>query len=104
MKFYYIEYITKKSNLLSSTSVKNKLAMRKSIFNYSLTLITAFSITNCTTPGSEESTDVLTPPVAEKIEKQLTNLGDTRIDNYYWMRLTDEQKKMPKHQMNKLKK
>ena len=66
--------------------------MKKSILNYSLTLITAFGISNCTTPGSEEGTDVLTPPVAEKIEKQLTNLGDTRIDNYYWMRLSDEQK------------
>ncbi len=26
------------------------------------------------------------PPVAEKIKKELTIHGDTRIDNYYWMR------------------
>ncbi len=34
----------------------------------------------------------LTLPVAEKIAKELTMHGDTRIDNYYWMRLSDEQK------------
>ena len=32
------------------------------------------------------------PPVAEKIPYELVNHGDTRIDNYYWMRLSDEQK------------
>jgi oligopeptidase B len=32
------------------------------------------------------------PPIAEKIPYELTDHGDTRIDNYYWMRLSDEQK------------
>lgn len=31
-------------------------------------------------------------PVAEKQEKKLVAHGDTRIDNYFWMRLSDEQK------------
>ena len=31
-------------------------------------------------------------PVAEKIPEELTMHGHTRIDNYYWMRLSDEQK------------
>ncbi len=31
-------------------------------------------------------------PVAEKITKELVAHGDTRIDNYFWMRLSDEQK------------
>jgi oligopeptidase B len=31
-------------------------------------------------------------PIAEKQAKELTIHGDTRIDNYFWMRLTDEQK------------
>jgi len=31
-------------------------------------------------------------PVAKKEAKELTIHGDTRIDNYYWMKLTDEQK------------
>ncbi|SFD04921.1 oligopeptidase B [Chitinophaga sp. CF118] len=32
-----------------------------------------------------EEVTTVTPPVAEKIKKELTVNGDTRIDNYYWM-------------------
>ncbi|MDZ7738992.1 MAG: S9 family peptidase [Bacteroidales bacterium] len=32
------------------------------------------------------------PPDAEKIPRELVNHDHTRIDNYYWMRLSDEQK------------
>lgn len=32
------------------------------------------------------------PPIAEKQARELTVHNDTRIDNYFWMRLTDEQK------------
>jgi oligopeptidase B len=32
------------------------------------------------------------PPKAKKIAKEITTHGDTRIDNYFWMRLSDEQK------------
>ena len=32
------------------------------------------------------------PPVAQKIPHEISTHGDTRIDNYYWMRLSDEQK------------
>lgn len=32
-------------------------------------------------------------PTAEKIPHELTANGNTRIDNYYWMKLTDAQKK-----------
>ena len=32
------------------------------------------------------------PPTALKIPHKLTMHGDTRLDNYYWMRLTDDQK------------
>lgn len=39
---------------------------------------------------------MITPPTAKKIEKKLTVHGDTRIDNYFWMRLTDEQKEAKK--------
>src|SRR5688572_13214733 len=31
-------------------------------------------------------------PVAKKIPFEIKTHGDTRIDNYYWMRLSDEQK------------
>ncbi len=79
--------------------------MKKSIINISLILIITFIMTNCSTTESEENAEVLTPPVAEKIEKKLTTLGDTRIDNYYWMRLTDEQKnaETPDEQTKKVK-
>ncbi len=33
------------------------------------------------------------PPVAEKIPVELEKHGHTRVDNYHWMRLSDEQKK-----------
>ena len=32
------------------------------------------------------------PPVADKVATELEKHGDLRIDNYYWMRLTDEQR------------
>ncbi len=35
---------------------------------------------------------IIKMPVADKVVKELTAHGDTRIDNYFWMRLTDEQK------------
>lgn len=41
---------------------------------------------------SEEMRDTLSPPVAEKIEHKIEANGNTRIDNYYWMKLSDEQK------------
>ncbi len=34
----------------------------------------------------------VTPPIAEKKATKLEKHGDTRIDHYFWMRLTDEQK------------
>ncbi|GAA4271563.1 oligopeptidase B [Aquimarina gracilis] len=34
----------------------------------------------------------LETPAAKKIAEELTAHGDTRIDNYFWMRLTDDQK------------
>jgi len=39
-----------------------------------------------------KQTNKMKPPIAEKIKKELTLHNDTRIDNYFWMRLTDEQK------------
>lgn len=40
----------------------------------------------------KQSNVALNPPVAEKVPMELTAHGNTRIDNYYWMRLSDEQK------------
>src|SRR5688572_17075571 len=44
-------------------------------------------------PGSKEETKGdIAAPQAEKVAKELTANGNTRVDNYYWMRLSDEQK------------
>ena len=40
-----------------------------------------------------ENTRKIEAPKAKMVEKKLIAHGDTRIDNYYWMRLADEQKK-----------
>lgn len=56
-------------------------------------ICTIFSLIFATACKKEsmKNTDVIAP-VAEKQPKELTIHGDTRIDNYFWMRLTDEQK------------
>ena len=37
------------------------------------------------------------PPVATKKPYEMTEHGNTRIDNYYWMRLSDDQKSAKKY-------
>ncbi len=39
--------------------------------------------------------DMSNYPVAKKIPHSITTHGDTRVDDYYWMRLSDEQKNAP---------
>jgi len=39
-----------------------------------------------------ETTTNINPPVAKKIAKETITYGDTIIDNYFWMRLSDAQK------------
>ena len=36
--------------------------------------------------------DEMAAPVAKKVPLELTEHGDTRVDNYFWMRLSDDQK------------
>ncbi len=49
--------------------------------------------------------DNIKPPIADKVSKELEKHGDVRIDNYYWMRLTDEQRndKTPDEHTQKVK-
>lgn len=35
---------------------------------------------------------MITPPKAKQIAEEISIHGDTRVDNYFWMRLSDEQK------------
>jgi len=56
-------------------------------------------LTGCQTPNtnSEVKDQTMTKaPVAKKIPKEMTVHGDTRVDNYFWMRLSDAQKEAEK--------
>jgi oligopeptidase B len=58
-----------------------------------LALIIYALVFNACNPATEEAKKEDTPPpTAEKVAKELTANGNMRIDNYYWMKLTDEQK------------
>lgn len=56
-----------------------------------LALIAPF-LSNCDNMNKNTESNIK-ESVAEKIAKELVAHGDTRIDNYFWMRLSDEQKK-----------
>jgi oligopeptidase B len=58
--------------------------MKKTLCLTSLLIIVL--MISCKTQKAPEA------PVAEKIPEELVNHDHTRIDNYYWMRLSDEQK------------
>jgi hypothetical protein len=66
-------------------------------------LVIAASMLRC---GHEERSVVekdIEPPNPEQIPHELTAHGTKRIDNYYWMKLSEEQKKPPS-KMNEPKK
>ena len=50
-------------------------------------------LSSCKSNENEKPYAGLQTPVAKKIAKELAIHDDTRIDNYFWMRLGDEQKK-----------
>ncbi len=52
-------------------------------------LIVTFVTYSCNT----EKMDKIDTPIAKKIEEKITTHDDTRIDDYFWMRLSDDQKK-----------
>jgi oligopeptidase B len=55
-------------------------------------LLLLLLFTGCESMDKKEAMNLIDAPVAKKIPKELTIHGDTRIDNYFWMRLSDEQK------------
>lgn len=70
-----------------------------------LQIVTCLSLFSCSTENiNHELTTInykesmltkkhdLKPPIADKIPFEMTAHGDLRIDNYYWMKLSDEQK------------
>ncbi|MGC3947902.1 MAG: S9 family peptidase [Chryseolinea sp.] len=55
-------------------------------------LIAILSV-SCNTSKKETSmSEEVSAPEAEKIPHQITANGNTRVDNYYWMKLSEEQK------------
>jgi len=50
------------------------------------------AFTACNPTKEEAKNEEITSPTAEKVAKELTANGDTRIDNYYWMKLSEEQR------------
>lgn len=63
--------------------------MKKLILHFCSTLIAALIMSACNPAKDETVQNGVTPPTAEKRPDTLTG---NRIDNYYWMKLTDEQK------------
>ena len=61
--------------------------------HFSLALFGAAIFAACSTQGSNMSdTATSAAPVAKKIPFEMTDHGDTRVDDYFWMRLSDAQK------------
>lgn len=52
-------------------------------------LVFSLAFASCENIQNKKNEDA---PIARKEAKELNSHGDTRIDNYYWMRLSDEQK------------
>ncbi len=63
--------------------------MKKLLLPFCSTLIAALLMSACNPAKDETVQSGATPPTAEKRPDTLTG---NRIDNYYWMKLTDEQK------------
>lgn len=60
-------------------------------FRYTPSLVLGAIVLACS-PPSKEQDSAIEPPVAEKVTKELVANGNTRVDNYYWMKLSDAQK------------
>jgi len=67
----------------------------KNPINLFAILISGYFLLNGCIPESKFEKKALLPPVADKIPHELTLHGDSRIDPYYWMRLSDQQKNSP---------
>jgi len=64
----------------------------KFYFQILTVFILTIAIFACSDTRYIEEMDKPIPPIADKEEKQRIANGDVRVDNYYWMKLTDEQK------------
>ena len=52
-----------------------------------LICVSMFGVTMCSTPGAvTAAATTALPPVAEKQPKTITVHGDSRVDDYFWLR------------------
>ena len=63
----------------------------KKILQHSIFYVTVAIFAACTNQSDKNSNE-LKEPIAEKKDSVMTWHGHTRVDPYFWMRLTDEQK------------
>lgn len=70
----------------------------KSLFTKTLVISTfAYSLVSCNNENSN-SNPMAQAPDAKQIPHTISTHGHDRVDNYYWMRLSDEQKNAPEDQ------
>jgi oligopeptidase B len=62
----------------------------------SLAAMTAIALSSCQQSAKEEAKSENTPPLPEKVPHEFKENGGSRVDNYYWMKLSDEQKNAEK--------
>jgi len=55
-------------------------------------IIAVLLLSACNPVKEEVKKEEIAAPKAEKVAKELTANGNTRVDNYYWMKLSEEQK------------
>ncbi len=61
--------------------------------NHSVLLLAATGLLSaCGTPNTDMSTDRPVPPKANKVPHEMNAHGHTRNDEYFWMRLSEEQR------------
>lgn len=66
--------------------------IKKASFDLGAVLIAMIVVVAGCQPGAKETKQENPPPVAEKQPHEFKENGGSRVDNYYWMKLTDEQK------------
>ncbi|MFD2823514.1 S9 family peptidase [Lacinutrix iliipiscaria] len=54
--------------------------------------IALFVLVGCKNKEEQKEQKTIEAPIAKKIPKEIVTHGDTRTDDYFWMRLSDEQK------------
>lgn len=79
-------------NLHLYFETENHNKMKKAIFL--ITTLVFFTLISCKENSMKQSENK--PPIAAKKATKLEKHGDVRTDNYFWMRLTDEQKNAEK--------